>query len=262
MDKTVVIIQARMGSTRLPGKVLKEVYGKELLVHQLDRLELCQEVNEIVVATTVLAEDDQIEKIVLNHKHRVVRGDEEDVLSRHHLAAESVGADVIVRITSDCPLIDPKIVDEAIKHFKISNLDFYSNSEPIPSSWPDGMDVSIFRKSALDKANALAFKPSDREHVTFYFWQNPSLFKCEKWELSRDLSPYRLTIDYQEDLTVMESVITHFSKTETQEMWPNTSMNSIIDYLDNYPEIFEINQKYYRGMGWESSFEKDRSKGY
>lgn len=261
--KTSVIVQARMGSTRFPGKILKEVDGQPLLAHLFKRLSLCKEVDSLILATTTNSEDDLLEEFASKFNVNVFRGSVDDVLDRYFNAAQKFGTDVIVRVTSDCPLIDPAIIDEAIVHFNNNDLDFYSNSEPLPSKWPDGMDLSIFTLKALKKVKALAQKPSDKEHVTFFFWQNPELFKCSKWEASKDFSKFRLTIDYIEDLTIIENVILNFANSNVEEKkWPNTSMDQIVDYLSNNPSIANVNSMYIRGMGWEKSFEKDRESGF
>jgi spore coat polysaccharide biosynthesis protein SpsF len=259
--KVVAIIQARMGSTRLPNKVLMPVMGKPLLGWMLDRLSVCTTLDNIIVATTTHASDDVIEEYVYKYGHKVYRGSQEDVLDRYYQAALIGRADVIVRITADCPLLDPAVVDEMVALFANLDLDYLSNSEPLPATWPDGMDVSIMRFDALLKAWKEAQKPSDREHVTFFFWNNLSLFKCKRHDHNPDLSNYRLTIDYQEDFDLLKKIIEHFGG-EGNDRIKNLTMKEIINFLLQNPEIYRLNEMYKRGAGWEPSFDRDRIHGY
>jgi spore coat polysaccharide biosynthesis protein SpsF len=259
--KIVAIIQARMGSSRLPSKVLKPVMGKPLLGWMLDRLSGCNKLDDIIVATTTHDNDDVIEKFVNDYGRQVYRGSQEDVLDRYYRAASIHQADVIVRITADCPLLDPIIVDEMVTRFTHLDLDFLSNSEPLPSAWPDGMDVSIMSFEALSMAWRDSIKPSDREHVTFYFWNNLNLFKCKREDHNPDLSRYRLTIDYQEDFDLLRKIIEHFGR-KSHDRIKSISMLEIIDFLQQNPEIFGLNEMHKRGSGWESSFELDKKFGF
>jgi spore coat polysaccharide biosynthesis protein SpsF (cytidylyltransferase family) len=259
--KTVAIIQARMGSFRLQNKVLMPVLGKPLLGWMLDRVATCPELDEVIVATTTDGCDDVIADFVQSVGFQVYRGSEEDVLDRYYQAACLVQPDSVVRITADCPLLDPEVLGAMIRSFDVGDLDFLSNSEPLPSSWPDGMDISIVSFDALHKAWQLAVKPSDREHVTFYFWNNPMDFKCKRIDHEPDWSKYRLTIDYLEDFDLLKAIIKHFGETNPVAI-NNISMREIVAFLDANPAVFALNQKYTRGLGWRPALERDKQLGF
>ena len=259
--KTAAIIQARMGSTRLPNKVLMPVLGKPILGWMLDRVATCTEVDEVIVATTTDARDDVISDFAQSFGCRVYRGSEDDVLDRYYQAACLVQPDSVVRITADCPLLDPQVLGAMIRSFAVDDLDFLSNSEPLPSSWPDGMDVSIVRFDALHKAWLHAVKPSDREHVTFYFWNNPVDFKCKRIEHEPDWSKYRVTIDYPEDLDLLIAIIKHFGEINPVAI-NNISMQEIVAFLNANPDVFALNEKYTRGLGWKTALQHDKQLGF
>jgi spore coat polysaccharide biosynthesis protein SpsF (cytidylyltransferase family) len=259
--KTAAIIQARMGSTRLPNKVLMPVLGKPLLGWMLDRVKLCTEIDSIIVATTTDPRDDAIAQFVEQSGHIVYRGSENDVLDRYYQAACMVKPDAVARITADCPLLDPAVLGSLVREFKTCGVDFLSNSEPLPSSWPDGMDVSVLRFNALEKAWKEAVKPSDREHVTFYFWNNSHIFNCQRIDHSPDLSKFRITIDYPEDFDIIKTIIEHFGAHDPLSV-SRLSMSDIVSYLQANPEIFERNAKYTRGLGWSPAFEQDKRLGF
>ena len=259
--KTVAVIQARMGSSRLPNKVLMPVKETPLLGWMLSRVSQCKEIDEVIVATTTEPRDEEIYNYVVSKGYKVYRGSEDDVLDRYYQAAILSKPDAVIRITADCPLLDPAVLTALIQEFYEKELDFISNSEPLPSTWPDGMDVSIMTFNALRQAWEEAKKPSDREHVTFYFWNNPEKFNCHKVDLDSDMSKYRLTIDYPEDYDVIKGVIEHFTA-DSNDISFTASMGQIIQYLDNTPELFELNSKYVRGLGWKDSFEKDKKAGF
>jgi spore coat polysaccharide biosynthesis protein SpsF len=256
----IAIIQARMSSTRLPGKVLMPVLGKPVLHWMLERVSLSKEIDEVILATTTSKCDDQIEEFALSVGCHFYRGSEDDVLDRYYQAANSLAESpsAIVRLTGDCPLIDPNIIDNMINNYKENNFDFLSNSEPLPSSWPDGMDVSVISFEALKKAWAESVIPSEREHVTFHFWNNPHDFKCHRVEHVPSLSKYRLTLDYIEDFYLIKNIIEFF---ENQgECMKKVSMDDIIKYINENIGLFEINSMFTRGLGWQDSFARDKNK--
>jgi len=256
--KTTAIIQARMGSKRLPGKVLFPVKGKPLLGWMLDRLSVSNQIDQVIIATSIDKSDDAIEKFAHDYGCEVYRGSHDDVLDRYYQTARSLKTkpDFVVRLTADCPLIDSSVIDEIIESIQNTSLDFVSNSEPLPSSWPDGMDVSVMSYSALKKAWKIANKPSEREHVTFIFWKENSNFKCKRVDCYKDLSKYRLTVDYEEDFVLIKKIILNFINKNIDFRF--IKMNEIIDYLESYPDLIEINNQYSRGEGWKDSFEKDK----
>lgn len=206
--KVVAIIQARMASTRLPGKVLKEVNGKTLLAYQLERVQRSKFINKIVIATTINEADEPIVELCKKLGVAIYRGSEEDVLKRYYEAAKLYNAEVIVRLTSDCPLIDPDIIDEVIKHFnsKKNLYDYVSNT--LERTFPRGLDVEVFSFKALKNANENATRQQDREHVTAYFYTNPKNFRLSYIKNGEDFSKHRWTVDTPEDFKLIQLILT------------------------------------------------------
>jgi len=192
------IIQARVGSTRLPGKIMKDLSGKTVLAHVLERVAKSSALDEIIVATTTSPMDDP----VINESKRLgfpsFRGSELDVLDRFFQAAKAFKADVIVRVTSDCPLYDPQLLREMVEAFKPKKgLDYFSNT--LVRTYPRGLDTEIFTFSALDRAHREAGLDYEREHVTPYIHQHPRLFRLENHANAVDQSQYRWTLDTEDD---------------------------------------------------------------
>ena len=211
--KIVAIVQARMGSTRLPGKVMKKIAGMPAIELLLKRLNHSELIDEICVATSHNVENDELCQFVEKLGYRVVRGSESDVLQRFLDAANATTADAIVRITGDCPVVDPELVDRVIGLFLNSNVDYVSNIDP--PSFPDGLDVEVFTKQVLMEAEQHAKSQFDREHVT-PFVRNGGYSKLNLSNM-RDTSNLRLTLDEQDDLSVLRKVFENFS--------PNTYFN-------------------------------------
>lgn len=230
------IVQARMGSTRLPGKVLKKVLGKPLLQWLIGRLKRCKCLSSVVVATTTLPEDNPIEALCHEESVDCFRGDSEDVLSRYIGAMRRFGTDVGVRITGDCPLIDPMIVDQAVELFRdpSSRFDYVSNC--INRTYPRGMDVEVFSFEALEQANRSAATKAEREHVTYYIVTHPTLFNLGSIEQKEDLSSIRLTVDTEEDFILVSKVLEALG-----EKHPGFLLSDIIALLAKHPEWLSIN---------------------
>ena len=227
-----VILQARMGSTRLPGKVLMKVNGQPLLSYQLSRISKCNLINKIVVATSLNPIDDCIEEICEKINISCFRGEEHDVLSRYYECAKKYKLSTIVRLTGDCPLIDPSIVDQIVMKFKTENVDYCSNTiPPGTSSYPDGSDVEIFSMQALSKAHKECQDKIFREHVTFYMWKT-SKFLTSQMKYKEDISNYRITVDYKEDLDVI-NFIDDFLRQNNEF----GSLECIIEFLKNNKNI-------------------------
>jgi len=203
----VAIVQARMGSTRLPGKVLKVVEGKPLLEHLIDRLRFSKHIDKIVIATSVSKKDDVIEKLCKKLSVECFRGSESDVLDRYYQAAVKYSADVIIRITADCPVIDPILVDKMINSYKkkLGEYDYFSNVFP-KRTYPRGLDVEMFTFNALKKAWKNAVRSPDREHVTPYIYMHPEKFRIFNYKDKRDFSRYRCTVDTSEDLKLIRKI--------------------------------------------------------
>jgi spore coat polysaccharide biosynthesis protein SpsF (cytidylyltransferase family) len=255
MGKTGVIVQARMGSSRLPGKVLEKIGGLSVLATLLIRLQRCRLVDSIIVASTNKPEDAPIIELAESMGAGTFAGSENDVLDRYYRAGQAFNLDTIIRATADCPLLDPLVIDDMIETFFASDCVFLSNSEPLPSLWPDGMDISVFSREALVTAWANATLPSEREHVTFYFHNNVPE-KCMKVGIHEDLSHVRLTLDYPEDLLVLNE-ISRLARVSLNQELVDLSMADILGLLQIEPNIMALNSMYSRGLGWENSFRLD-----
>ena len=236
-----------MGSTRLPGKVMMLVDGEPLLKFQVDRIKLSKKIDKIIIATSKLPIDDEIKLFCNSYGIECYRGSEVDVLDRYFEAAKFFNANLIVRITADCPLIDPKVIDRLVKLHESSMADYSSNTvPPDTSTWPDGSDVEVFTYKALEIAHKNTTDASEREHVTFYFWKNKkNNFKLEQLSNSDNWSKYRFTVDYLEDFEVVKFLI---SELKRKRVFGH--INEIVDILKENPRVVEINSKYHFGIGW------------
>ncbi|WP_075792945.1 aminotransferase class III-fold pyridoxal phosphate-dependent enzyme [Massilia putida] len=238
--KIVAIVQARMGSTRLPNKVMKLIGDKPMIELLLGRLAGAVEVDEIVVATSEDPRNLPLAQHVRALGYRCIQGSENDVLHRFLCAAEQVEADVIVRITGDCPLVDPALVDEAIRRFKQAQVDYFSNVAP--PTFPDGLDIEVFKYAALARAARETDKPFDREHVTPYL-REQTCFSKGCMVNDEDLSALRWTVDEPADLEVIRKVFAHFSY-RTDITW-----QQVLKLRQTHPELFEANQQIIRNEG-------------
>ena len=231
--KIIAIVQARLGSVRLPEKVLKNIGGKPMIELLLSRLSKSTLVDEIIVATSEGTENDKLQLLVESLGFSCIRGSEEDVLLRFYESAKQMNADAVVRITGDCPLIDAEIIDKCIKKFKKASIDYVSNIEP--ATFPDGLDVEVVSFKALEKANIKAISAFDREHVTTYIRNSDNFLKSSVKHVE-DLSKLRWTVDEQEDLNVIKKIFQHFS--------PDIFFDwrQILELKSLKPEIFAENQ--------------------
>jgi len=251
--KTVVIVQVRFSSQRLPGKVLKQVCGKPMLGHLLDRLKRCSLIDEIVIATSREVSDDVVASYGERLGFRVLRGPLTDVLERFTMAAELATAEVVVRITADCPLADPSIIDLCVQQFvgRRPKLDFLSNS--LEPTFPDGLDVEVFSIDALRVANKNAVLPSHREHVTPYIIENTQTFSVHSYTNNEDLSSHRWTVDEPKDLEFIREVYhsLYFHN-------PEFLMKDILELLKSRPTLMTINSHIRRNAGADNSLEEDK----
>lgn len=236
--KTVAIVQARMGSTRLPEKVMMKIKGKTILDHVITRIRQSKEIDDIVIATTTSPNDDEIVAEAKRLNTHYSRGSEEDVLSRYYHAAEENGAAIIVRITSDCPLIDPKVMDEMISRFKrlftTGDVDYLSNT--LVRTYPRGLDLEIVSFSKIENAFRNAKMPYQREHVTPYFYENEDKFKLVNFSNNKDYSHYRWTLDTQEDLKLITEVYNHLYRGQH-----DFYLQEIMEVFEDYKELSYIN---------------------
>lgn len=235
----VCIIQTRMGSTRLPGKVLKQICRKTVLEHVTNRLKKVKSIDKIVIATTVLEKDNVIVKESERLNIDYFRGSEENVLSRYYYAAKEYDADVVVRITSDCPLIDSKVTEDTIQ-FYLDNMhkyDYVSNT--LERTFPRGLDTEVFSFKALEKAFNEAVSESDKEHVTPYIWNNSNKFKLGCYKSKTNYSELRWTLDTNEDFELINCIYEELSlKKKNNEF----NMNDILNLYKEYPELIKINE--------------------
>jgi len=237
--KTCCIIQARTGSTRLPSKVLKKIQGKEILLHDVDRVLNSKLTDLIIVATTVKDSDDKIVNLIDGYhpKVKVTRGSEEDLLDRYYQACVEYGVDVVIRITSDCPLIDWNLLDQMIEIYLDGDMDYVSNTlDYSKRGFPRGLDTEVFSFKVLKWMWENTSKPEDREHVTWYIKQHPDDFKTKHIENDTDLTHLRWTLDEEEDFLMIKAVY--------DELYPvnkNFLTKDILNLLEKKPEIAKIN---------------------
>ncbi len=243
------IIQARMGSSRLPGKALmKSDSGKPLLYYVINQLRYCSKVKNLVIATTTNQEDDEIEKFAKDKSVNIFRGKEKDVLDRYFQCAKKYSFSTIVRITADCPLIDPQIVDKVIEQFFSGNYDFATNT--LMRTFPIGTDVEVFSFSALNKAWENAQLPSEREHVTPYF-HNKENFKIINVENDKNISNLRLTVDRIEDFELIKQILNNISINPIH-------LEDVLELFSRKPELIEINKHINHNEGFNKSLEEDK----
>ncbi|CAL61302.1 putative bifunctionnal protein : Glutamate-1-semialdehyde 2,1-aminomutase, Acylneuraminate cytidylyltransferase [Herminiimonas arsenicoxydans] len=238
--KVVALVQARMGSTRLPDKVMKPIGGVPMIELLLSRLSRATEVDQIVVATSVDVRNLPLVEYVHKLGYACEQGSENDVLDRYVQAARVHQADVVVRITGDCPLVDPQLVDEVIRGFKSSNTDYFSNISP--PTYPDGLDIEVFFLSALEQASQETDKAYDHEHVTPYLRES-GRFKTASMQYPEDLSALRWTVDEPADLAVIKNIFQAFSP-RTDFSW-----REVLELQRQQPAIFHLNQNIIRNEG-------------
>jgi len=226
------IIQARMGSSRLPGKVLKEINSKPMVLQVIERLKKSKKIDNIVLVIPDTKENDILESFCLENRINYFRGSEADVLSRYYGAAEKFNSDVIVRITSDCPLIDPEVVDWVIEKHLSSGADYTSNV--FKRTFPRGFDTEVFNFEVLKKAYQETKESYQREHVTPYIWQNPEIFRIESVEASAELNypEFRLTVDTEKDLELIRRIFDYL---------PDPGIKKVIGLLKEKPELVKLN---------------------
>lgn len=229
--KTVIIVQARMTSTRLPGKVLKTVLDKPLLEYQIERLRRVKLADEIVIATTTNRTDQPIVDLCERLSMPYFRGSEEDVLARYYGAAQEYEADVVVRVTSDCPIIDPEVIDKVIKYYldRQDEYDYVSNS--LERTYPRGMDAETFSFTVLNEAFLEAVIQSDREHVTPFIHRQPQRYRLANVAYGKNQSRHRWTVDTEEDFELINNIIT--------ALYPISrffSLEECLELLEKHPE--------------------------
>lgn len=235
--RIVATIEARMTSSRLPGKVLRPVLGRPLLARMIERLRRVWQLDQVMVATTVNASDDPIAKLAAELGVGCFRGSEEDVLGRVLGAARAAGADLIVETTGDCPLIDPAVIDQVIATFRANDVDYCANV--LKPSYPRGMDVQVFPTEILARVDRLTADPADREHVSLYIYEHPEQFRL--LNVASGLRPadaeHRLTVDTPDDLELVRQI---FERLYPEN--PTFGLAEILDVLRADPVLATLNR--------------------
>ena len=241
----IAIVQARMGSSRLPKKSLMDIEGKTALEFMIDRVRKSDLIDDIVIATTVNQEDDVIADLCINNQINCYRGSENDVLDRFYQSAKKYEATIVVRLTSDCPLIDPDLIDETINLFITKKVDYASNAvPPEKKKYPDGRDVEVFSFDALKKSWIETTDLKDREHVTFYMWDKRDNFNTIMLDNDHDWGKYRITVDYKEDLELVRKIVKRLNENNL-----DGSTKEIIEIIES-EKLFKINSMHSWGANW------------
>jgi spore coat polysaccharide biosynthesis protein SpsF len=236
--KIDVIIQARMGSTRLPGKVLKDLKGKPIIWHVIERVKQSKLIDDVIIATTTSKQDNQIVEFCVDNNIKYYRGSEENVLERYYETAKHFDSDIVLRVTSDCPLIDPKVIDDILEFYLKNNYDLVTNAgmDLANRTFPRGLDIEIFSIEILEKAYVNAKKKYELEHVSPYIYENK--FDIYYFKNQQDYSKYRLTLDTIEDYKLIEKIYD-----ELYDSSHNFYMEDIIELLISKPKLYLINNK-------------------
>jgi len=249
--KVVAILQARVSSSRLPKKVLKPILGLPMLQRQLERLSLCNTIDELILATSNQASDDELQALASSLGVKCFRGNLDDVLDRFYQAAKSSNAIHVVRLTGDCPLICPEVVDKVVTHHLESGADYTSNIAP--PTYPDGLDVEVMTISSLERAWKDSKLQSEREHVTPYIRKPESSFYLENVEGDKDLSHLRWTVDELRDFNFVVEIYSRLYLIN-----PQFTTQDILSVIEKEPELLTINQNIERNEGYFLSLNKNK----
>ena len=255
--RTVAIIQARMGSNRLPGKVLRPIVGKPMLWHIVRRVRAVPSIDEVVVATPEGPADEVLRRYCETEGIASFSGSELDVLDRFYRAAQAFGADPVLRITADCPLVDPELVEELIGIYRSGSYDYAAVAAGADAhtleggSFPDGMDAECFSFASLERAWKEAQDPRDREHVTRFIWRRKGLFRCTKLLASQKYPPLRLTVDHPQELVVASQIYERLYR--EHDIF---HLADIVDLLGREPEIIKPNEHLIEGQHYRAVLEE------
>ena len=247
----LAILQARMSSHRLPGKVMKPILGQPMLLRQIERVGRAAMLGSLVIATSEDATDDPIERFCAEHGVGCFRGSLDDVLDRFYRVAKDRAPEYVVRLTGDCPLADPNVIDTIVRFCLDGDYDYATNA--IQPSFPDGLDVEVFKFACLEAAWREATLPSQREHVTPFIHQQPGRFKIGHYRRPRDLSHLRWTVDEPADFELVRQVYELLYPVK-----PDFGTDDILELLERRPDLKMLNTLHQRNEGYRRSLEKDR----
>lgn len=232
----LVIIQAHMGSTRLPGKIMKKLCDREVLYHVYNRCTKAKTVDKVVIATSINSENDVIEDFCIKNEIECFRGSENDVLDRYYQCAKKYNPDIIIRVTSDCPLLEPKLIDYWVDNMINDNIEFIEEEKELFT----GFGLDMFTMTALEKLKTNTVTDKQKEHVIGYYLENKERFRYKKYSLKDDLKylyrPYRITLDTLDDYELIKILYKKFYKNNY------ANLKSIMNYIDNNREILNINK--------------------
>jgi len=250
MKRVNAIVEARMGSTRLPGKTLLDIAGKPAIQVLIERLQIAKRIDTIILATTTNREDDAIEKFCREHNIVCFRGSSEDVLDRVYRAAKEYNTDIVIEVTGDCPLLDPWLIDDCIDLFLKSDYDYLSNF--IEQSYPPGIDVQIFTFAILEQMHREAKEQKFREHVTLYILKNPTLFRMHNVFAPPELyyPNWHLELDEHADYELIKAICENL-----YDKNPAFTTRDIVNLLKKHPEWLKINKEVQRT--WEQARQED-----
>jgi len=251
MKRIVAIVQARMSSSRLPNKVLLPLCGKEVLWHVFNQLSYSKMLTDIILATSLDPSDDKLELWAIKNQKKYFRGDLNNVLKRFYDTSRSCDADIIVRITADCPLIDPKVVDSVIEKYQSGEYDYVSNTNP--PTFPDGLDAEVFSFDSLKEAYFNAKLKSELEHVTPFIRNHPEKFRIGNYASEENHEHLRWTIDNNEDYILLSKIFENLFKEELY-----IDYKKVIQFLEGNKKLLEINSSIKRNEGFEKSLKEDK----
>jgi spore coat polysaccharide biosynthesis protein SpsF (cytidylyltransferase family) len=257
MDKAklniVCIVQARMSSSRLPGKMMLELNGKPVIEQVFRQLSFSKKISHRVLATSIDASDNKLYEWAVKNNINCSRGSLDDVLDRFYNASKSMKADIAVRVTGDCPLIDPVLIDKTIQFHLENNYDYTSNANP--PTFPDGYDVEVVNFPSLEKAWKEAGLKSEREHVTPYIKNHKELFNTGNYKSEINYEQYRLTLDNKEDYELLSIIYNKLYKVDNF-----IELKNVIDFLSDNPKLIEMNNFLVRNEGYAKSLKSDNKK--
>lgn len=238
---TLVVLQARMSSSRLPGKVMLEINNKPMIYWQIKRILNAKKVSSLVIATSLDSTDDTLSQFLEDHSFNVYRGSLDNVLSRFLEVSEKYPHDSLIRLTGDCPLVMPELVDQMVEAFYEKDVDYLSNT--LDPTYPDGLDIEIMKLGVLEKLSTFHLEPKELEHVTYGIYKRPESFLLSNFSNKSNHSHERWTVDYQEDFEFVHSIFSRFTGRETEFTY-----QEVIEFLEENPQLRAQNHTHNRNQ--------------